>query len=310
MQTILGAGGAIGVELTKSLKEYTSEIRLVSRNPQKVNIGDELLSADLLNLADVRKAVAGSSVVYLTAGILYNANVWKENWPKIMSNVISACKESKAKLVFFDNIYMYDANYLDGMTEETPIKPSSEKGKVRTQIADMILTEVAKGELTALIARSADFYGPGIKNTSMLTETVFKPLFSGKAANWMMSPNYKHSFTYTPDAAKATALLGNTEDAFNQVWHLPTASNPLTGKEWIESIARELGVKPKMQVAPKFLVRIMGLFVPIMKEMVEMLYQYDRDYDFNSSKFEKRFNFQPTPYKDGIKEVVMADYQK
>ncbi len=309
MQTILGSGGAIGFELAKSLKEYTSEIRLVSRNPKKVNETDELISADLLEIADVRKAVAGSSVVYLTAGIQYSAKLWDQNWPRIMRNVISACMESNVKLVFFDNIYMYDPGYLDGMNEETPVNPSSEKGKVRAKIANMILDEVKKGNLTALIARSADFYGPGIKNTSMLNEMVFKPLSKGKAANWMMSANFKHSFTYTPDAAKATALLGNTADAFNQVWHLPTASNPYTGKEWIEKIAKELDVKPRYQVAPKFLVSIMGWFMPIMKEMVEMLYQYDRDYDFNSSKFEKKFKFQPTSYWDGIREVVHADYK-
>ena len=309
MQTILGSGGAIGFELAKSLKEYTSEIRLVSRNPKKVNETDELVSADLLEVADVRKAVAGSSVVYLTAGIQYSAKLWEQNWPRIMRNVISACMESNVKLVFFDNIYMYDPGYLDGMNEETPVNPSSYKGKVRAKIANMILDEVKKGNLTALIARSADFYGPGIKNTSMLNEMVFKPLSKRKAANWMMSANFKHSFTYTPDAAKATALLGNTADAFNQVWHLPTASNPYTGKEWIEKIAKELDVKLRYQVAPKFLVSIMGWFMPIMKEMVEMLYQYDRDYDFNSSKFEKKFKFQPTSYLDGIREVVQADYK-
>ena len=227
-----------------------------------------------------------------------------------MRNVISACMESNVKLVFFDNIYMYDPDYLDGMNEETKINPSSEKGKVRAKIANMILDEVKKGTLTALIARSADFYGPGIKNTSMLNEMVFKPLSKRKAANWMMSVNFKHSFTYTPDAGRATALLGNTPETYNQVWHLPTASNPFTGKEWIDNIAHEFGVKPRYQVAPKFLVSIMGWFMPIMKEMVEMLYQYDRDYDFNSTKFEKTFKFQPTPYMNGIREVVKADYKK
>lgn len=64
MQTVLGSGGAIGIELAKALKEFTSEIRLVSRNPKKVNPSDELMSADLLNAADVLKAVQGSSVVY------------------------------------------------------------------------------------------------------------------------------------------------------------------------------------------------------------------------------------------------------
>jgi nucleoside-diphosphate-sugar epimerase len=139
---------------------------------------------------------------------------------------------------------------------------------------------------------------------------VFKPLSNGKKANWMSSANYKHSFTYTPDAGKATALLGNTEDAYNQIWHLPTAANPFTGKEWIEAIAREIGVKPEYQAVPKFLVKIIGLFVSIMRETVEMMYQYDRDYVFDSSKFENRFDFKPTPYEDGISQIVQNDYNK
>jgi len=308
MQTILGSGGAIGVELAKSLKEFTREIRLVSRNPKKVHSTDELMRADLLNAVEVRKAVEGSSVVFLTAGIPYNLKVWRKQWPKIIANVITACKEFEAKLVFFDNIYMYDENYLNGMTEKTPINPPSKKGELRAIIASMIMDEVNDGKLKALIARSADFYGPGIKKTSMLNEMVIKPLAGGKKAAWMSSLDYKHSFTYTPDAGKATALLGNTEDAYNQVWHLPTASDPLTGKEWIMAVGNEIGIKPGYRIAPRWFVRIMGFFVPVMKEMVEMMYQFDRDYVFDSSKFENYFDFKPTPYEEGIRETIMADY--
>jgi len=115
MQTILGSGGAIGIELAKALKEFTNDIRLVSRNPKKVNPTkvnptDELLSADLLNAEEVRKAVQGSSVVYVTVGFPYNVKVWKESWPKLVDNVIKACIEQNCKMVFFDNIYMYDSN--------------------------------------------------------------------------------------------------------------------------------------------------------------------------------------------------------
>jgi nucleoside-diphosphate-sugar epimerase len=268
------------------------------------------MAADLLNEKDVEKAVKGSQIVYVTVGFPYSLKSWKRSWPAFIGFVISACIKHNCKLVFFDNIYMYDSNYLNGMTEDTPINPPSNKGKVRAEIAKVIMDEVDLGKLTALIARSADFYGPSIQNTSMLTETVFKPLSTGKKANWMSSVNYKHSFTYTPDAGEATAILGNTDDAYNQVWHLPTASNPYTGKEWIEQIAKAMDVKPKYQVAPKFLVSIMGLFIPIMKEMVEMMYQYDRDYVFNSNKFEKRFSFKPTSYEHGIAEITQKDYSK
>ena len=285
MQTILGAGGAIGKETAKSLASYTNDIRLVSRNPVKINPNDQLIKANLLNKEEVLKAVKGSTIVYLTAGLDYNKEVWRREWPLIMQNVIDACIINDAKLVFFDNMYMYDSSHLSYMTEETPVNPVSEKGKVRAELNKMIFAQVEKGNLKALIARCADYYGPGDINTSMLYQTVIKPLSSGKKANWMGSVNYKHSFTYTPDAGKATALLGNTADAYNQIWHIPTADEPLTGKQWIEEFAKGLGRKPSFQAVPKYLVRAMGLFMPIMKEMVEMFYQYDRDYVFNSSKF-------------------------
>ena len=304
MQTILGSGGAIGVELAKALTTYTNNIRLVSRNPQKANDADQLFKADLIKPNEVLKAVEGSEIVYLTVGFSYNLKIWQNTWPTVMKNVISACKHHNAKLVFFDNIYMYDQDHLNPITEEAPINPPSKKGKVRAQIAEMLHEEIKAGNLKALIARCADFYGPNIKNTSMLTETVFNNLSKGKKANWLGSVKFKHSFTYTPDAGKATALLGNTDDAYGEVWHLPTAPNPFTGEEWINNIAKEMGAEPKFQAAPKLLVKVIGLFVSIMKEMVEMIYQYDRDYVFDSSKFDERFEFTPTPYLDGIKNIV------
>jgi nucleoside-diphosphate-sugar epimerase len=309
MQTILGAGGAIGIELAKALNPYTKKIRLVGRNPKKVNGTDELMAADLLNSDDIRRAVKGSKIVYVTVGFAYNTKVWQEVWPKFMTDVIAACKEFNAKLVFFDNMYMYDPKYLDRMTEETPINPPSKKGKIRAQIAQMILDGIKAGNLTALIARSADFYGPGIKSSSMMNETIVKPLKIGGKANLLGSVDSKHSYTYTPDAGKATALLGNTADAYNQVWHLPTAAEPFTGAQWAWLIASELGVKPGYRKVTSYMVWILGFITPIMKEIQEMMYQNKKDYIFDSSKFEKRFGFQPTPYPIGIKETISADYK-
>jgi len=308
MQTILGSGGSIGIELARLLPIYTDKVRLVSRTPQKVTGNEELFTADLTNQEDVMKAVEGSQVAYLTVGLPYSAKIWAAQWPVVMSHVIEACKQQQCKLVFFDNIYMYDPQHLHHMDENTPVNPSSKKGKVRAMIAQMIMDNVETGDLTALIARSADFYGPGIEKNGMIRDMIFKKLAMGEKANWLCSLHHKHSLTYTPDAAAATALLGNTVDAYNQIWHLPTASNPPTGKELIELIAKEMHAKPRIQVAPKFLIRAMGLFVPIMKEMVEMTYQYDRDYIFDSKKFEERFNFKPMTYPEGIKHIVQHDY--
>jgi len=303
MQTILGANGTIGSVLAKELRSYTDKIRLVSRNPRKVNESDELFPADLSDSKNVDKAVEGSNVVYLLIGFDYKLNVWEDKWPKLMRATINACIKHNARLVFFDNVYMYDINAIPHMTEESAINPPSNKGKVRKEIAQMLTDEIKTGRLMALIARSADFYGPG-NEKSFVTEMVYKNFKKGKAANWFIDAGKRHSFTFTPDAAKATALLGNTIDCYNQVWHLPTDRNTLTGSQFIELFANEMNVKKRVTVIPLWLLRIFGLFIPVLKEMPEMMYQYDRDYFFDSSKFEKRFNFKPTSYSEGVKLTV------
>ena len=303
MHTILGANGPVGTELAKALTAYTTNIRLVSRTPKKVNTTDTLFSADLMQPEAVGKAVQGSEVVYLVAGLLYKTNVWQEQWPQVMANVIEACKIHGSKLVFFDNIYMYDPQHLHHLTEDTPIRPVSKKGAVRAQIAQMILDEIKQGTLQAMIVRAADFLST---QNSVLVETVAKNLAKGKKANWMVDTSKKHSFTYVPDAAKATALLGNTPDAYGQVWHLPTDSRPLTGKQWIELFAAQMNVTPKYSVLSKGMMTVLGLFVPVLKEFREMAYQFENDYFFDSSKFTSRFAIKATPPKEAVKEILKA----
>lgn len=301
MQAILGSGGVIGNGLSNILPQYTEKVRLVSRNPKKVNSSDELVSADLTHKTEVDKAVEGADVVYLTAGLEYKLKVWQKQWPLIMDNVIAACQAHGAKLVFFDNVYMYGK--VDGwMTEETPYNPISKKGEVRAEIATRLMDEVKKRNIQALIARSADFYGPGANNT-FVQMMLFDSFKKGKSGNWLCNDQVRHSFTYTPDAVKATALLGNTPEAFNQIWHLPTHKNPPTGIEFIEMAAQAFGVPPKYTVIKKWMMQMVSLFNPLVKENLEMLYQYEYDYLFDSSKFEERF-FKATSYNEGILEVA------
>ncbi|MBK7560756.1 MAG: NAD-dependent epimerase/dehydratase family protein [Chitinophagaceae bacterium] len=303
MQTILGSGGAIGIPLAKELKNYTNQIRLVSRNPKKVNDTDELFPADVNDLSQIDKAIAGSEVVYVVIGFEYKLGVWQKTWPPFLKAVIDACKTHNTKLVFFDNVYMYAQSSIPHMTEDAPIQPPSKKGAIRKQLHEMIMNEVAQHTLTALIARAADFYGPDNKNSG-LNMMVVDNLLKGKKAQAFGDINKIHNYTYTPDAAKATALLGNTMDAYNQVWHVPTTKEKLTTQQWIQLIADELNVAPKIQRIPVWMIHMLGLFIPVMKEFPEMMYQYEQDYFFDSSKFEKRFGIEATSPKEGIRNLV------
>lgn len=303
MQTILGSGGAIGIPLANELKKYTNKIRLVSRNPKKVNETDELYPIDLNDLSQIEKAISGSEVVYVVIGFEYKLSVWQKTWPTFMESVINACKLHHVKLVFFDNVYMYDKSAIPHMTETSPIHAPSKKGAVRQQLHEMIMNEVENNNLTALIARSADFYGPDNKY-SALNMMVVDHFMKGKKAQAFGNINKIHTYTFTPDAAKATALLGNTVDAYNQVWHVPTTKEKLTNQQWIQLIANEMKVEAKIQTVPVWLIKILGWFIPIMKEFPEMIYQYEQDYIFDSSKFEKRFGITATTPKEGIRILL------
>ena len=308
MQTILGSGGAIGMHLAKVLPKYTDKIRLVSRHPKRINEEDELFSANLLDADEVQRAVTGSKIVYLTAGLEYNHKVWQRDWPVIMDNVIQACAAENCRLVFFDNIYMYTPKLPVPITEDTAVAPATKKGKVRAQIASQLLKAHQAGKVKAVIARSADFYGPGAARVSMLDQTLLQNALKGKPANWLGSVNKKHSFTYTPDAAVATALLGNSPEAYGEVWHLPTQKEALTAEEWGKLIGASIGKKVKVRGTPRWLVGILGLFMPIMRELKEMMYQYEQDYVFDSSKFESHFMLKATPYEVGLGHVLKKDY--
>jgi len=307
MHTILGAGGPVANALTKELLDHNEIIRLVSRRQTKIT-GKNLSwqKADLLNYNEVLEATKGSTVIYLCAGIVYDAKIWAEQWPVIMQNVINATKAANARLIFFDNVYMY--GLVNGpMLENTPYNPISEKGKVRAKIADQLMAEVKAGNIQASILRAPDFYGTDSKNSSfdmMLLDKYAKK----ETAQWVGDPKKKHNYVHIPDCGKAMYLLGQNPQSDNQIWHAPTAA-PLNGKEFINMAANIYQVKPKFMSINKFMLWVFGLFNKVVAGVVEMYYQYDHDYNFNSDKFEKAFNFKPTSYEDGIRHMSKTLYK-
>jgi nucleoside-diphosphate-sugar epimerase len=304
MHIILGAGGAIGTPLAAELLARQQKVRAVSRSGA-AQAGIETVRADLNDPGDVLRAVEPGSTVHLLAGLKYDRRVWQEQWPRIMRNVVRACSEKGARLIFFDNVYLYGR--VEGpMTEDTPVRPTSRKGEIRAGLIEFLGNEMAAGRVTAAIARAADFYGPHADKTSAASIMVFQRLATGKSAQVFVDADRKHSYTYTLDCAKALCLLADADDAFGQAWHLPTAHPALTGREFVGLVAEALGVAPGVSVLPAWMMKSMGLVVPMMRELAEMLYQNDSDYVFDSSKFERRFAFTPTPYAEGIRASIRA----
>jgi len=193
----------------------------------------------------------------------------------------------------------------DAMTEETPFNPCSKKGEIRAAIATQLLDEMRTGNIKALIARAADFYGPVGFKTSVPNMLVFQNLKNSKKAQWLANAKAPHSFTYVPDAADALYMLANDDTAFGQTWHMPTADDPLTGKEFIKQAAEDMKAFNNYATLPAWMMQLAGIFNRTIKESVEMVYQSQFPYIFSSAKFNNAFNFEPTSYHDGIRETAI-----
>lgn len=299
--TILGAGGSVGNALTHQLLKTNEDIRLVSRSNYSV-FGTESFMADLTSYEETLLAVKGSDIVYLCAGLPYDSKVWADLWPRIMKNSIDACKSVNAKLIFFDNVYMY-GKVSGKMVETTPFNPCTKKGEIRAKIVMMLEDEITKKNINAIIARSADLYGPYALKTSILYLLAIEKLLNGKKAQWLIDVNTLHSFTYTMDSANGMILLSKCDECYNQTWHLPTY-NPLDGETLIHMIAKELVVPPDYQVLNKWMLKIFGIVNKTVSESYELLYQSEFNYYFDSTKFNRFFNYKPKPYFEGIHETI------
>lgn len=296
MHVILGAGGPVSNGLAHELLNAGQQVRLVSRRP--VSIGNaQWVKADLLNYGELSKAAEGAEIIYLCAGLKYDAKVWQAQWPAIMQHAIDVAKENEARLIFFDNVYMY--GLVEGkMVETTPYNPISKKGEVRAKIAEKLMGELKAGNLKGSIARAADFYGASSLN-SVFDGMLLTKYAKGEKAMWLGGLDRKHNYTYVPDAAKGMLLLGQNPDSDNQIWHLPTGP-ALTGRAFIELAAKINNVDPKVTSINGFMLRMAGLFDPTIRGAIEMFYQFKYDYLFDSSKFEQAFGVQPTSYEEGI----------
>lgn len=306
--TILGANGIIGEELAKELrKNYSGQINLVGRHPERVHREDLLFEANLLNREEVLKALEDTDIAYLTVGLPYDSEIWLKNWTVIMENVIVGCKENHCKLVYFDNTYAYPQDSVV-QNESTPLDPNGKKGLAKKRTAELLLNAMSRNEIEAVICRASEFYGPD-KTKGLTNSLVFENLKNDKKPKIFLNDKVLRTLIFTPDASRAMALIGNTVDTYGQTWHLPCDDHRLTYKEFIQEISHQLGRKVDYTVLNSFVVHLLAIFNSNMKETIELLPRYAIDNIFESSKFQERFpEFKITTYQEGIK-VILEDFE-
>lgn len=300
---VLGTG-AIGRAIMNELIQRGESVRMVNRsgNMDEVPAGVEVVAADLYDQAKVKEVTRGAKVVYQASQPEYTQ--WLEKFPPLQKSIIDGLTGSDAKLVLVENLYMYGDVNGKPQTEDFPHNAHTRKGKVRSEISNAAFEAHHAGKLRVTSGRGSDFFGPWGLPTTAMGERTFYPMLHGKAAGLVGNIDVPHTHTYVPDFGKALVILGERAEADGLAWHVPNDNPLISQREMAQMIADEMGLPLKVSAMGKTMMWIGGLFIPEAKESVEMMYEFEKPFIVDSSRFEKTFGMKATPMKDAIKETV------
>jgi nucleoside-diphosphate-sugar epimerase len=301
LHVVLGATGGAGGALVGELVGRGHRVRAVSRKPPAdLPEGVEQVAADAADPAQTRTACAGATVVYHCVQPPYER--WAAEFPPLTQSIADAAAAAGARLVYADNLYAYGPVH-GPITEDLPAQPTTNKGRIRALMAERLLAAHRSGTLQVTIGRSSDYYGPGGAN-SVVGDILFGAAVKGNRARWMGRMDVPHSLNYLPDVARALIILGARPEALGEVWHLP-AAEPVTGRGFVELIAAALGRPVKGTATSRLALRLAGLFDPRARETTEMLYQWERPFVLDASKFQRAFGpLEPAPHPQAVATTV------
>lgn len=294
--------GAIGLALIDDLVRLDLPVRAVNRRGvARLPEGVETVRGDAADPGFARSAVRDAAVVYQCLNPPYHR--WAEEFPGLQASVVDAARSVDARLVSFENVYLYGDTHGAPMTEATPVAPHTRKGRVRAAMADELRGLHERGDLAVATARASDYFGPRGTDQSQFGDRVIGAALGGRAAQVIGDLDQPHSYTYAPDAARTLAALGTRDDVVGEVWHVPNAPARTT-REIIGMVAEELGVPVKIRRAPRPLLRALGLVNPTVRELWEMLYEFEQPFLVDGSRAEERLGIAPTPLPDAVRETV------
>jgi nucleoside-diphosphate-sugar epimerase len=293
--------GPVGLAVADELSRRDRRVRLVNRSGRAdAADGVEVVGGDAADRAFASEACSGATVVYFALNPPYNR--WPELFPALQDGVLDGAARAGARLVAMENVYMYGPTGGRPLTEDLPYAADTRKGEVRARMSRDLFAAHEAGKVRVTAGRASDFFGPRVTE-SAAGASIFGRAISGKAAQVAGDPELPHTYTYAPDIGKGLVTLGEHEEAFGRAWHLPGPETVST-RRFVEVVFGETGGEFKLQRAPKVLFRIMGLFDPAMREMVEMLYEFEEPFIVDHTAFAEAFGDHATPLDEAVRETV------
>jgi nucleoside-diphosphate-sugar epimerase len=301
VQHLIFGAGQVGPEIARQLAAGGESVTIVTRSGRDPGIpGVTWARVDASDPAQVGASAAGVAVAYFACQPAYTD--WPTGFPPLVEGVLEGLRGTGTRLVVVDNLYAYGPTGGRPITEDLPWAATTRKGAVRARMATRFMEAHRAGDVPVAIGRASDFFGAGAVESSA-GERFFDPILAGKTVRVIGDPDALHSHTYLPDLARALIELGRHDEALGEVWHVPTAE-AVSVRRFFEMAAAAAGTTPKLVPTSKPMLRLAGLFVPILREFPEMWYEFAEPFVLDSSKFQRAFGLRPSPLEESVQVTV------
>jgi nucleoside-diphosphate-sugar epimerase len=300
---VLFGAGQVGRLLAGQLLAAGKRVRVAKRASASVPAGCEVVLGDAADPAFCLAAARGASTVYHCMNPPYDKRIWAEMVPRYMDNLIAASSSAGARLVVLDNLYMLGPPRGRPLDEDTPMNPCSRKGEIRARAAERLFDAHRQGEVVATAGRASDFYGPGGTLTG-LGDFFWPRVLARKTAYSPYPLDAVHTYHYIPDVAAGLARLGCADaDVYGRPWMLPCAPAG-TLRNLVERLSGKLRREIKVGQVPRWMLKTIAVFMPLMRELDEMLYQWDEPFVVDDRRFRERFRDVPTDVDRAAADTV------
>jgi nucleoside-diphosphate-sugar epimerase len=299
LHVIFGTG-PLGKWTARELVKMGRRVRMINRsgNARDLPAEVELIQSDAYDAQKNIELTRGATTIYQCAQAAYHE--WAEKFPPLQQAILDAAIANGAKFVVAENIYMYGDTRGALMTEETPNNAHTQKGKVRQALTEAIVAAQAAGQVRAAVVRGSDFFGP---DDPIYAKLFFAPALQGQQVQMIGRLDVPHTFTYAPDFGKALAIAGTRAEAMGHIWHVPS-DKALTQQQLVNLMSEQVNKPVKVLAASKLMVKALGLFVPALREIVEMFYEFTQPFIMDSSKFTRVFGLQPTSMPEAVRQTI------
>jgi nucleoside-diphosphate-sugar epimerase len=302
LHVIFGAG-QVGRPLAEQLLAAGHRVRIAKRSPTRGPAGAEVVTGDAADRAFCATAARDAAVVYHCMNPPYFARVWAEQVPRYLDNLIAAAGRAAARLVVLDNVYALGRPDGRPLDEDRPLNPCSRKGEVRARAVERLFDAHRRGEVRATAGWASDFYGPG-GTQSHLGDQFWPGVLAGKTGRVVVRPDAVHTYHYIPDVAAALLALGTAGgDVEGRPWMLPCEPAG-TLRDLVGRFSAQLARPIRLTTMPPLAMRLLGAFVPILRELAEMSYQWDEPFVVDDRRFRERFAVRPADPDEAARATV------